>query len=218
MHQQPPQTPRCRSASWAKSGQAASSRGLTLKRATLITPDHDDAGHRNAAARRGSPRWVAVGQDGPMGVLRFTTQLQPRGPAAAVVLDDAQVEAVGQGPKRFPVVATINGYTWRTSVARMKGEFLVGLSREVRQGAGVEAGDEVEVTIELDAAPREVEVPAALAEALAADPDTRASFEAMAFTHRKEYARWVAEAKKDETRQRRVQQALEMIRAGKTRT
>ena len=153
-----------------------------------------------------------------MGVLRFTTQLQPRGPAAAVVLDDAQVEAVGEGAKRFPVVATVNGHTWRTSVTRMKGEFLLGLSREVRQGTGVQAGDEVEVTVELDEAPREVEVPAALAAALAADPDASAAFGGMAFTHRKEYARWVADAKREETRQRRVQQAVEMIRAGQTRS
>jgi len=153
-----------------------------------------------------------------MGVIRFRAQLQPRGPAAAVVLDDAQVAEVGEGARRFPVVATVNGYTWRTSVARMGGEFLVGLSREVRQGAGVQAGDEVDVTIELDSAPRDVEVPEALAAALAADPPVKAVFESMAFTHRKEYARWVAEAKRDETRQRRVQQALEMIRAGQTRS
>ncbi|MGI8448765.1 MAG: YdeI/OmpD-associated family protein [Streptosporangiaceae bacterium] len=153
-----------------------------------------------------------------MGVLRFTTQLQPRGPAAAVILDDDQVAVVGEGAKRFPVVATVNGYTWRTSVTRMKGEFLLGLNREVREGAGAQAGDEVEVTVELDEAPREVEVPDALAAALAADPDASASFERMAFTHRKEYARWVAEAKRDETRQRRVEQAVEMIRAGQTRS
>jgi len=153
-----------------------------------------------------------------MGVIRFRAKLQPRGPAAAVVLDDAQVTRVGEGARRFPVVATVNGYTWRTSVARMGGEFLVGLSREVRQGAGVQAGDEVDVTIELDGAPRDVEVPEALAAALAADPRAKTAFEGMAFTHRKEYARWVAEAKRDETRQRRVQQAAEMIRAGQTRS
>jgi hypothetical protein len=135
-----------------------------------------------------------------MGTVRFTTRLEPRGPAAAVVLNEAQVADVGEGARRFPVVATVNGYTWRTSVVRMGGEFLVGLSREVRQGAGAEAGDEVEVTIELDAAPREVEVPEALAAALAADPAARRAFEAMGFTHRKEYARRVAEAKRNETR------------------
>jgi hypothetical protein len=119
-----------------------------------------------------------------MGVIRFTAELQPRGPAAAVVLDDAQVAAVGEGARRFPVVATVNGYTWRTSVARMGGEFVLGLNREVRQGAGVQAGDEVEVTVELDAAPREVDVPEALAAALAADPQAKASIDRMAFTHR----------------------------------
>ena len=153
-----------------------------------------------------------------MGAIQIRTTLQPRGPAAAVVLDDAQVAAVGEGAKRFPVVATVNGYAWRTSVARMGGEFLLGLNKAVRQGAGVEAGDEVDVTVELDTAPREVEVPEALAAALAADPQAEASFEQMAFSHRKEYARWVAEAKQQETRQRRVQQAIEMIRAGKART
>ncbi len=153
-----------------------------------------------------------------MGEIRFRAQLQPRGPAAAVVLDDTQVAVVGEGAKRFPVVATVNGYTWRTSVARMGGEFLLGLNREVRQGAGVEADDEVDVSIELDVAPHEVEVPEALASALAAHPEAKACFEDMAFTHRKEYARWIAEAKREETRQRRVQQALDMIRAGKTRS
>jgi hypothetical protein len=153
-----------------------------------------------------------------MGSTWFKAQLQARGPAAAVVLDDAQVAIVGEGAKRFPVVATVNGYTWRTSVARMGGEFVLGLSKEVRQGAGAQAGDEVDVTIELDAAPREVEVPEALAVALAADPEASAAFGRMAFTHRKEYARWVAEAKREETRQRRVVQAVEMIRSGKTRS
>src|SRR5579859_7573596 len=90
-------------------------------------------------------------EDGLMGVIQFRAQLQPRGPAAAVLLDDAQVAAVGEGAKRFPVVATVNGYTWRTSVSRMGGEFLLGLSREVRQSAGVEAGDLVDVAVRLDA-------------------------------------------------------------------
>ncbi|HEX6526093.1 MAG TPA: YdeI/OmpD-associated family protein [Streptosporangiaceae bacterium] len=153
-----------------------------------------------------------------MGMIQFHAQLQRRGPAAAVVLDETQVAAVGEGAKRFPVVATVNGYTWRTSVSRMGGEFLLGLSREVRDGAGVQAGDEADVTIELDQAPREAEVPEALAAALAADPQAAAAFERMSFTHRKEYARWITEAKREETRQRRVAQAVEMIRVGKTRT
>jgi hypothetical protein len=153
-----------------------------------------------------------------MGAIQFRTTLQRRGPAAAVVLDDGQVAVVGEGAKAFPVVATVNGYTWRGRVSRMGGEFLLGMNREVRQGAGAEAGDEVDVAVELDGAPREIEVPAALAAALAADPQAKASFEGMAFTHRKEYARWIAEAKQEQTRQRRVQQALEMIKSGQTRS
>ena len=94
-----------------------------------------------------------------MGTLELKTQLVKRGPAAAVVLDDDQVAAVGEGAKRFPVRATVNGFTWRTSVTRMRGEFLLGLNREVRESAGVDAGDTVEVAIELDSEPREVEMP-----------------------------------------------------------
>jgi hypothetical protein len=133
-----------------------------------------------------------------------------------VVLDDEQVATVGEGAKRFPVVATVNGHSWRTTVARMGGEFLVGLNRAVREAAGVEAGDTVDAGIELDSAPREVDVPDVLATALAADPTALAAFDTLAYTHRKEYARWVAEAKREDTRHRRVGQALEMLRAGKT--
>jgi antitoxin component of MazEF toxin-antitoxin module len=153
-----------------------------------------------------------------MGEISFGTRLEPRGPAAAVLLDDAQVAVVGEGAKRFPVVATVNGYTWRTSVTRMGGEFLVGLPRAVRQAASVEAGDQVDVHLELDRQSREVEPPPELAAVLATDPAAEAAFVALAFTHRKEYARWVAEAKQEQTRQRRAHQALEMIRAGKTRS
>lgn len=149
-----------------------------------------------------------------MGRLTLATTLLARGPAAAVVLDDEQVAAVGEGAKRFPVRATINRHTWRTTVTRMRGEFLLGLNREVREAAGAEAGDEVTVVIELDTAPREVDVPEALSEALAGDAAAKAVFEGLAYTHRKEYARWIAEAKREETRDRRVARALGMLRAG----
>jgi hypothetical protein len=153
-----------------------------------------------------------------MGSTRLTATLVRRGPAAAVVLDDTHVAAVGEGAKRFPVVATVNGYTWRAAVIRMGGEFLLGLNRAVRQEAGVEAGDTVEVALELDTAAREVEVPEALAGALAEDPEARAIFDRLAYTHRKEFARWIDEAKRPETRRRRVTQAVEMLRQGKTRS
>jgi len=153
-----------------------------------------------------------------MGSLQLTATLVSRGPAAAVVLTEKQVTAVGEGAKRFPVVATVNGYTWRTTITRMRGEFLLGLNREVRRHASVEAGDTVTVELTLDAAPRDVEVPQALAAALAQDDTAYANFERLAYTHRKEYVRWIDEAKREETRQRRVSEALELLRQGKTRT
>ena len=152
-----------------------------------------------------------------MGELSFTTRLQARGPAAAVVLDADQVAALGEGKKRFPVVVTVNGYTWRTSVAPMGGEFLVGLSKAVRAAAGVEKDSTVEVVLALDTAPREVELPAMLAAALDGDTQAKANYDRLSYTHRKEYARWIEEAKREPTRERRVAQALEMLRKGHTR-
>jgi hypothetical protein len=153
-----------------------------------------------------------------MGSLTLRTTLLRRGPAAAVVLDEQQVETIGEGAKRFPVMATVNGYSWRTSIARMAGEYLLGLNREVRESAGVDAGDTIDVAIELDTAPREVEVPDALVHALADDSEAKAAFDTLAFTHRKELARWVAEAKREETRDRRVAETLRMLSEGRTRS
>lgn len=149
-----------------------------------------------------------------MGSVQLKATLVARGPAAAVVLSDEQVAIVGEGAKRFPVRATVNGYSWRTTVARMRGEALLGLNREVRESAGVQAGDTVDVAIALDTAPREVDVPEALAEALAAEPAARAAFDALSFTRRKECARWIAEAKRQETRDRRVAEAVQSLRDG----
>jgi hypothetical protein len=153
-----------------------------------------------------------------MGALNFTTTLVGRGPGVAVILSEEQVAAVGEGAKRFPVAATVNGFRYRTTVVAMRGEFMFGLSKEVRTQAGVEAGQTVTITLELDREERTVEVPPALAHGLAGDAEAAAVFAKLAYTHRKEYARWVADAKREETRERRVAQALEMIRAGKTRS
>ena len=153
-----------------------------------------------------------------MGSLTLSAELVPRGPAAAFVLTEEQVEVVGEGARRFPATATIGNHVLRTTVTRMRGEYLFRLSRAVREGAGLSPGDTVTVTFELDTAPREVDVPEALAAALAGDASARAAYDALAHTHRKEFARWVAEAKREETRDRRVAQALEMLRAGKTRS
>jgi len=153
-----------------------------------------------------------------MGALTITSELLPRGPAAAFVLTDEQVQAVGEGAKRFPVRAIINGHELRLSVARMGGEYLLGLSKANRQAAVVTAGDTVELQLELDAAPREVSTPPALARALAANLSARQAFDGLAYTHRKEFARWIEEAKREETRERRVAKTIEMLHAGQTRS
>ncbi|WP_286690104.1 MULTISPECIES: YdeI/OmpD-associated family protein [unclassified Aeromicrobium] len=141
--------------------------------------------------------------------LHLTTTLEPRGPAAAIVLSDEQVAVLGDA-KAFPVVVTIGASTARLRLARMGGENLVGLSKAARAELGVEVGQEVDVVLRPDDAPREVEVPAALAEALDA-AGLRAAFDALAPSRRKEHARSVADAKGDDTRARRVQKVLDAL-------
>jgi hypothetical protein len=134
------------------------------------------------------------------------------------VLSAEQVAAIGEGARSFAVRATVNGETWAGRVTSRGGEFLLGMSRAVRDQVGAQAGDTVDVEIALDAAPAEIELPEALAAALAGDSAARAGFDGLAPSHRKEYARWIAEAKKDETRDRRVTQALERLREGRPRS
>lgn len=150
--------------------------------------------------------------------IKFKTTIEPMGPAAAVVLTDEQVAEVGEGKKAFPVKATINGFTWSGRVSRMGGKNLLGMSKERREGAGVEAGDKAEVSIELDLSERTVETPPALAAAFKKDKAAKKIYDGLAFTHRKEFARWVEEAKKEETRERRVTKTLEMLKTGETRS
>jgi bifunctional DNA-binding transcriptional regulator/antitoxin component of YhaV-PrlF toxin-antitoxin module len=118
------------------------------------------------------------------------------------------------GEARPRVAGTLNGTPFAGRLSVYGGVTYLGLNREVRAAAGIEPGDLVEVVVERDDAPREVEVPPALADALVADTRARHAFEVLSFTHRNEYARWIAEAKQDETRERRVQKAIEMLRTG----
>lgn len=147
--------------------------------------------------------------------LTIQTVLQPQGPATAIELTDAQVDELGGG-RRAPVLVTIGGRTARLRLAVMGGRNLIGLSKATRAELGVEIGDEVTATIEPDDAERTVEVPPDLAAALDADPRLRAAFDALAPSHRKEHARAVAEAKRPETRARRIAAAVEMVRTGPT--
>jgi hypothetical protein len=147
--------------------------------------------------------------------MRFRATVELGGKTATgIAVPEDVVAALGEG-KRPPVLVSIGGHTYRTTVARMGGRFLVPLSAENRTAAGVAAGDQVEVDIEPDTAPREVEVPADLAEALGGDDAARASFDAMSYTHRKEWVRWVTEAKKAETRAARLAKTIESLREGK---
>lgn len=134
--------------------------------------------------------------------LQLHTVLVPFGPATAIELTDAQVDALGGG-KRAAVVVGIGGRSARVRLAVMDGKNVIGLSKAVRAQLGVEIGDEVDATIALDTAEREVEVPDDLATALAA-AGVRAAFDALSYSRRKELARGVAEAKRPETRERRV--------------
>jgi hypothetical protein len=149
--------------------------------------------------------------------LTIQATLEPRGPAGALVLSDEQVEQLGGG-RRPPVRVTVKGETFRGRVSPMGGENLIGFSKAVRAQTGVEVGDAVDARIELDDAPRTVDVPEPLERALARDAEARAAFDALAYTHRREYAEWIAGAKRDQTRERRVAQALEMLRQGRTRS
>jgi len=118
------------------------------------------------------------------------------------------------GEARPPVRGTVNGVPFRSRLAVYGGETMLGLTNAFRASAGIVEGDEVDVVIERDDEPREVEVPPALQARLDADEIARAAFEKLSFTHRREYANWIAEAKKEETRDRRAGRAIEMLREG----
>lgn len=123
------------------------------------------------------------------------------------------VEGLGGG-KRPAVTITLNsGYTYRSSIAPMGGRYLIPVSADVRGKAGVAAGDEVDVEVELDTKPREVMVPADLAAALDADPAARQVFDGMSYSHRQRYVLSVEDAKTPETRQRRIGRTIEALKA-----
>jgi hypothetical protein len=150
-------------------------------------------------------------------VLNLTLTLEARGPAGAFVLSDDQAAAVGDGRRAFPVRVTVNEVTLPLRLARMGGENMIGLARAARQQAGVDIGSAYEVSIAPDDKERTVEMPGDLADALAADPVAGAAFEGLAYSHRKEFVRWITEAKREATRAQRVARTVEMLRAGEHR-
>jgi len=143
-----------------------------------------------------------------------TIEAGARGGACVFIPFDVK-EVFGSG--RPKVRALIDGHEYRGSLANMGQGHMLGIRKDVRAAIGRGVGDQVHIELELDTAPREVTVPPELVSSLAAAPDAAERFEALSYTHRREFAGWVAEAKKQETRDRRAAKAVEMIRQGATR-
>ena len=138
--------------------------------------------------------------------------LQSGKTATGIRVPPQVVEILGAG-RRPAVRVTVGDHTYRSTVAVMGGEFMVPLSGANRTRAGVAAGDDVEVRLELDTEPRQVTVPADLAAALAADPTARACFEGLSYSRKRWYVLGIEEARTAATRQRRVAKAVEQLRA-----
>jgi bifunctional DNA-binding transcriptional regulator/antitoxin component of YhaV-PrlF toxin-antitoxin module len=143
-----------------------------------------------------------------------TTVLLGGKTATGLPVPDDVVEALGAG-KKPAVTVTLGGHSYRTTVASRGGQFLVPLSAENREKAGVSAGDDVEVEIVLDTAPRELEIPEDFAAALAADPEARKRFESLSYSGKQRFVLPIGQAKAEETRQRRITKAVTDLRAGK---
>jgi hypothetical protein len=134
-----------------------------------------------------------------------------RGAAAALPFDPK----AAFGRARAPVRVTVGDHEpFRTTVAVYGGVGWIGLRKAQLADMGIAVGDRIAMRVELDEEPREVEVPPELAAALAADREAGAVYEALSYTHRREYARWIAEAKRSETRERRAAKAVGMLRDG----
>ena len=149
--------------------------------------------------------------------VRFrTTILQSGKTAMGFEVPPSAVEALGAG-RRPPVTVTINGYTYRNTVAVMGGAYMIGVSGEHRGPAGVGAGDQVDVELALDTAPREVEVPAELAAALDADPAAKETFDRLSYSNKSWHTLQVTGTKNPETRARRVEKSIAALREGRIR-
>jgi Bacteriocin-protection, YdeI or OmpD-Associated/Domain of unknown function (DUF1905) len=149
--------------------------------------------------------------------MRFRTTIQQSGKTATgIQVPEDVVVALGPG-KRPAVRVTINGYTYRSTLAVLGGVSMVGVSAEHRAGAGVAGGDEVDVDIELDSSPREVTVPADLAAALDAEPEARRTFDDLSYSNKSWHVLQVTGAKTDETRQRRIARSVATLKEGRAR-
>ncbi len=147
-----------------------------------------------------------------MTTFRGTLQLSGK-TATGIEVPASVLESLGSG-QRPAVTATINAHAWRTTVGSMAGRAMLPVPAEHRLAAGVAAGDELDVKLEIDTAPREVVVPDDLALVLDADPGVRAAFEALSYSNRRRHVLQVADARTPETRARRVAKVIEALRPG----
>ena len=145
----------------------------------------------------------------------FTATIQNAGGGGAFVEVPFDVEEAF-GSKRPKVKAMIEGVPYRGLLTRMGTEYhMLIILKEIREQIGKTFGDEVEITIEEDTKPRTVKVPSDLKQAFKSDPDAKAVYDELSYTHQKEYASWIEGAKKDETRQGRIAKTMEMLKQGK---
>jgi len=147
--------------------------------------------------------------------VRFRTTVLQSGPTATgIPIPEPVLEALGAGRK--PAVnVTVNGYTYRSTVATIDGRPMVGLNAEHRAASGVRGGDEVEVELELDTAPRTVETPVDLQAALEAEPAAAAFYDGLSYSNKRWHVLQLAGAKSAETRQRRLDKSMAMLREGR---
>jgi hypothetical protein len=143
--------------------------------------------------------------------MKFRTYVEPVEPMRGLEIPPEVVAALGGG-KRPAVTITINGHSWRSRVAIMRGRYLLGLGTANRQAAGVATGEQVEVDVELDTEPRAVAEPADFARALDADPAARAAYDHLSPSRKRQHVLAIDRAKKAETRQRRIETALAELR------
>ncbi|MFC8733688.1 YdeI/OmpD-associated family protein [Luteimicrobium sp. NPDC057192] len=140
--------------------------------------------------------------------MRFRATLELNGrTATGIEVPPDVVEALGGG-RRPAVTVAIGDHTYRTTIGAMDGRALIPVSAENRARAGIAAGDVVDVEIERDDAPRELEVPGDLSQALDAEPGARAAFDALSFSGKRRYVDPVVQAKAPETRERRIAKAV----------
>ena len=143
--------------------------------------------------------------------MKFLANVEPPEPMRGLEVPAEVVAALGGGA-RPRVVITVNGHTWQSRIAIMRGRHLIGLSNANRQAAGVAVGNEVEVDVEFDPETPTVTEPTDFAGALDADPVARAAYDRLSYSHRREHLLAIEGAKKPETRARRIEKALTMLR------